>query len=132
MSIAIEVKTELRALEVEFDAALDESMETHTKDCQYHRSTWSNPFPCTCGKREKDGYERRLRHKVSTYRLWVKQYDKLVAERNFDINEYHGGRGVSWLHSGTKCCSRAIPRFCVCSWSSVCPDHGVKCHGTHD
>lgn len=30
------------------------------------------------------------------------------------------------------CCDLAIQRNCVCSYSTQCPVHGVRCHGTHD
>lgn len=30
------------------------------------------------------------------------------------------------------CCDKAILRNCVCSYSTTCPDHGVRCHGSHD
>jgi hypothetical protein len=30
------------------------------------------------------------------------------------------------------CCELAILDNCVCSWKSLCPIHGAKCHGSHD
>jgi hypothetical protein len=31
-----------------------------------------------------------------------------------------------------RCCDLAIVNPCVCAISYTCPDHGTKCHGTHD
>lgn len=30
------------------------------------------------------------------------------------------------------CCEKAVPTFCVCTWSFRCPEHGERHHGTHD
>jgi len=30
------------------------------------------------------------------------------------------------------CCDKAEIRDCVCHFSTECPDHGVRCIGTHD
>lgn len=30
------------------------------------------------------------------------------------------------------CCNLAVLRPCVCSYSTVCPEHGAQCHGSHD
>jgi hypothetical protein len=30
------------------------------------------------------------------------------------------------------CCDKAELRQCNCLVSTVCPDHGIRCHGTHD
>jgi hypothetical protein len=30
------------------------------------------------------------------------------------------------------CCPKAAFRGCVCYVSFTCPDHGARCHGTHD
>ena len=30
------------------------------------------------------------------------------------------------------CCYKAQAVFCVCLLCMKCPDHGFKCHGTHD
>lgn len=30
------------------------------------------------------------------------------------------------------CCEKAQPRGCVCAYSTSCPDHGIRCYGTHD
>lgn len=31
-----------------------------------------------------------------------------------------------------RCCAKAVRQQCVCAESWTCPDHGTKCHGTHD
>lgn len=30
------------------------------------------------------------------------------------------------------CCDKAKARNCVCMYSTECPDHGIRCVGTHD
>lgn len=30
------------------------------------------------------------------------------------------------------CCEKAVPTNCVCFYSTKCPDHGQRCHGTHE
>jgi hypothetical protein len=30
------------------------------------------------------------------------------------------------------CCSKARRVFCVCRVKMHCPDHGSRCHGSHD
>ena len=30
------------------------------------------------------------------------------------------------------CCEKAYGAFCVCLQSTVCPDHGKRCNGSHD
>ena len=30
------------------------------------------------------------------------------------------------------CCAYALKSDCVCMYSTICCDHGRKCHGTHD
>ena len=30
------------------------------------------------------------------------------------------------------CCNKAQKVFCVCRVSYNCPDHGSRCHGSHD
>jgi hypothetical protein len=35
-------------------------------------------------------------------------------------------------NAGYICCAQAIPIHCVCRVSTQCPEHGRKCHGTHD
>lgn len=30
------------------------------------------------------------------------------------------------------CCDKAEQRPCVCEYSTTCPEHGDRCHGTHD
>jgi RecJ-like exonuclease len=32
------------------------------------------------------------------------------------------------------CCGKAkeLPRTCVCAFRTWCPEHGSRCHGTHD
>jgi hypothetical protein len=30
------------------------------------------------------------------------------------------------------CCNLAVLRPCVCSYSTICPEHGAQCHGSHD
>ncbi len=30
------------------------------------------------------------------------------------------------------CCDKAVETMCVCTYSTECPDHGQRCHGTHD
>jgi hypothetical protein len=30
------------------------------------------------------------------------------------------------------CCEKAVQNPCVCNYSTICPDHGRRCNGTHD
>lgn len=30
------------------------------------------------------------------------------------------------------CCEKATRRGCVCSYSITCPEHGIRCWGSHD
>lgn len=30
------------------------------------------------------------------------------------------------------CCEKAVQRGCVCLYSTECPDHGIRCTGSHD
>ncbi len=48
--------------------------------------------------------------------------------------EHQGFDFAKWTasHKSTVCCEKAIPVFCVCYLSYTCPDHGGRCHGTHD
>jgi len=33
---------------------------------------------------------------------------------------------------GYRCCAKATQVFCVCRVKTTCPDHGDRCHGSHD
>lgn len=33
---------------------------------------------------------------------------------------------------GPTCCHAAVIRPCVCQYSTTCPIHGSRCHGSHD
>lgn len=33
---------------------------------------------------------------------------------------------------GYRCCPKAGQVFCVCRVKTTCPDHGDRCHGSHD
>ena len=44
----------------------------------------------------------------------------------------HNARQVATQISQGRCCPKAERVFCVCEVSYSCPDHGVRCKGSHD
>lgn len=46
--------------------------------------------------------------------------------------ELEGWDRSTWYHAHEACCDKALPTFCVCMFRSICPEHGDKCHGSHD
>lgn len=55
-------------------------------------------------------------------------YKGKVVELGGQPTDYGSGRNP-------RCCSKArVGRFyfCVCASRSYCPDHGVRCNGTHN
>lgn len=48
--------------------------------------------------------------------------DELVAAVAYQASTVHD----------LACCPKAVFRKCVCYVSFECPDHGTRCHGTHD
>ena len=44
----------------------------------------------------------------------------------------HNARQVAGWISGGRCCPKATVVPCVCEVSYKCPDHGVRCRGSHD
>lgn len=43
-----------------------------------------------------------------------------------------GWKFDNWIYRSYACCTKAIPRFCVCKVRTQCPDHGERCNGSHD
>lgn len=54
---------------------------------------------------------------------------KLLTLNGWMKSNLEGWRKVykQWI-----CCDKAIPANCVCMVRTMCPDHGDRCHGTHD
>lgn len=44
----------------------------------------------------------------------------------------HNARQVAETISGGRCCPKATEVPCCCIVSYTCPDHGVRCRGSHD
>ena len=32
-----------------------------------------------------------------------------------------------WYYKNRACCEKALPVFCVCTFKTICPDHGGQC-----
>jgi hypothetical protein len=77
--------------------------------------------------------ERRAYVENSTSDYWKERYtDTVHSIEVVDVDEYLAmTERASQLHPDI-CCDLAILGNCVCSWQSVCPEHGVRCHGSHD
>ena len=45
---------------------------------------------------------------------------------------FERGRVLRSTYARYRCCDLAIFRPCVCLVSFSCPEHGTRCHGTHD
>jgi len=76
-----------------------------------------NPFTykhCrVCGQRVSASHERKARRNISNAICGPECYAKERLKR-------------------VACCEKAVEVHCVCDISIECPDHGRKCHGTHD
>lgn len=61
---------------------------------------------------------------------------RVVAElgrgRRTPLAWTHNARNVVQSISGGRCCPNAKVVPCMCEVSYNCPDHGVRCHGSHD
>jgi hypothetical protein len=44
----------------------------------------------------------------------------------------HNARQVAESISRGRCCPKAVVVPCMCEVSYKCPDHGVRCRGSHD
>jgi hypothetical protein len=63
-------------------------------------------------------------HGFTSVRLSYQGARKLLEATGFDLNKFSQRLG--------NCCDKAIPRPCVCRIKTMCPEHGLKCHGSHD
>jgi hypothetical protein len=71
------------------------------------------------------------RNKPGKYPGFDKMYrDKLISVVRVSDEDLAARRAAARRYR--LCCDKAILRNCVCSYSITCPEHGVKCHGSHD
>lgn len=71
------------------------------------------------------------RHKPGRYPTFDAMYrDSVVSIAQVSDEDLDARRKIAARYK--RCCDLAVLRNCVCSYSITCPDHGTRCHGTHD
>jgi len=73
---------------------------------------------------------------AETYPYWDEKYkDHVSAVVELDAEQARQQRRDICSRVGSyppPCCELAVIRSCVCRISYECPQHGSKCHGSHD
>lgn len=100
-----------------------------------------------------DFIPRRSADLVIVAEISYEEIDELISSGKVKEQEYRGFVNLVFTYEGRKeylvnqnfdfnhwreaykeymCCEKAIPSPCVCFVCIFCPDHGKRCHGSHD
>jgi len=99
------------------------------KDRPNHEDTKTTSW----GESEQAVADRWAEHqRPGRYKSFDEMYqDSVVSITHVPDTEWHE-RAEKLRERHSPCCDLAIGRNCVCEWSSTCPVHGDRCHGSHD